>query len=104
MPDQSETQYTHTSNGRTWKLYGCAKDGCDAVNPDYLSCGVGERSYCLHHIPLRYRRLRVQAALHETRCRQCRVTWRSWLARLLGVGGMSPKPPKKSLHRPLDNA
>lgn len=34
---------------------------------------------------------RVRAAVHELRCRECRVTWRSWLARLLGVGGMAPK-------------
>jgi len=35
--------------------------------------------------------LRIRAALHEIRCIECRVTWRSWLARLLGVGGMEPK-------------
>jgi hypothetical protein len=33
----------------------------------------------------------LRAAVHEMRCRECRVTWRSWLARLLGVGGTAPK-------------
>lgn len=35
--------------------------------------------------------VRLRVALHETRCVECRVTWQSWLARLLGVGGMEPK-------------
>lgn len=34
---------------------------------------------------------RFRASVHELRCRECRVTWRSWFARLLHVGGMSPK-------------
>jgi hypothetical protein len=35
--------------------------------------------------------LRLRAALHELRCRECRVTWRSWLQRLLGdPRGMTP--------------
>lgn len=33
---------------------------------------------------------RILAALHELRCRECRVTWRSWTARLLHLGGMAP--------------
>lgn len=39
----------------------------------------------------RERFIRLRAVVHELRCRECRVTWRSWLARLLGVGGMAPK-------------
>ena len=50
---ESTVRYTHASNGRTWELFGCAKRGCDAVNPGYLSFGVGDQGYCLHHIPLR---------------------------------------------------
>jgi hypothetical protein len=34
--------------------------------------------------------VRLAAARHELSCRDCRVTWRSWFARLLGVGGMTP--------------
>jgi hypothetical protein len=49
-------KYTHTANGRTWNLYGCAKRGCDRINPDYLSFGTREGlGYCLNHIPLRSR-------------------------------------------------
>lgn len=29
--------------------------------------------------------LRARAAVHETRCAECRVSWRSWAARLIGV-------------------
>lgn len=48
--------YTHTANGRTWSLYGCAKRGCDAVDPDYLSYGTRDgKSWCLGHVPLRIR-------------------------------------------------
>jgi len=36
-------------------------------------------------------RITLSAALHEIRCAECRVTWSSWIARLAGVGGMSPK-------------
>lgn len=33
----------------------------------------------------------ARAAAHEIRCRECRVTWRSWLLRLVGVhGGFTP--------------
>lgn len=28
---------------------------------------------------------RLRAARHELRCRECRVTWGSWLGRLLGM-------------------
>jgi hypothetical protein len=55
----SGREYTHTANGRTWRLYGCAKRGCDQINPDYLAFGTREgRSYCMAHIPWRSR-LRV---------------------------------------------
>jgi hypothetical protein len=50
------TGYTHTANGRTWKIYGCAKRGCDRLTLDYESFGTrGGKSYCLAHIPLRAR-------------------------------------------------
>lgn len=34
---------------------------------------------------------RTRAARHELRCRECRVTWRSWAARFLGIGGYAPR-------------
>lgn len=40
-----------------WRYYGCAKWGCDAVNPDYASYGALGRSWCLHHRPGRLMRL-----------------------------------------------
>jgi hypothetical protein len=47
------TRYTHSSGGKTWRLYGCAKRGCDAVNPDYLAFGTRDgRTWCLDHRPL----------------------------------------------------
>lgn len=52
------SRYTYTANGRTWRLYGCAKRGCDRVSLDYESFGCGDKSYCRNHIPLRAR-LRV---------------------------------------------
>jgi hypothetical protein len=48
--------YTHTANGRTWRLYGCAKRGCDRINLDFESFGTKEgKGYCLDHVPLRSR-------------------------------------------------
>jgi hypothetical protein len=36
-------------------------------------------------------KLRVRAAIHELRCWECRVTWTSWLQRLVGIErGMTP--------------
>ena len=35
----------------------------------------------------------LQAAAHETRCGECRVTWYSWALRLLRIGGMAPQNP-----------
>jgi hypothetical protein len=35
----------------------------------------------------------LQAAAHEIRCQQCRVTWYSWALRLLRIGGMAPENP-----------
>lgn len=36
----------------------------------------------------------LRAALHEVRCRECRVTWTSWAQRLAGMRrGMAPKLP-----------
>jgi len=32
----------------------------------------------------------LKAALHELSCKECRVTWWSWLLRLAHAGGMSP--------------
>lgn len=38
--------------------------------------------------------LRFRAAAHELRCWECRVTWRSWLQRLIGDRrGYSPAVP-----------
>lgn len=45
--------YTHTANGRTWRLYGCAKHGCDRISPDYASFKARGKGYCLDHLPLR---------------------------------------------------
>lgn len=36
-------------------------------------------------------KVRWAAAAHEVRCIECRVTWRSWLARLTFTGGMTPR-------------
>lgn len=37
--------------------------------------------------------LRYRAASHELRCSECRVTWISWLQRLVGdPRGMAPAP------------
>lgn len=34
----------------------------------------------------------LRAAWHELSCRECRVTWRSWLARLVGLrNGYRPR-------------
>lgn len=49
-------RYTHTSpNGnRTWRLYGCARRGCDRINLDFEAFGGrNDKSYCKLHIPLR---------------------------------------------------
>lgn len=48
------TKYTHQGNaGRVYKLYGCAKRGCDRINTDYESFGAfNGKSYCRNHIPL----------------------------------------------------
>jgi hypothetical protein len=36
---------------------------------------------------------RLRAAVHEIRCRECRVTWASWWQRLVGdPRGMAPRP------------
>lgn len=42
---------------------------------------------------LQVRALRVRAAGHELRCRECRVTWKSWAGRLVG---------DRRAYRPLD--
>lgn len=49
--------YLHPSpdGKRIFRLYGCAKRGCDRVNPDYESYGAYGMSWCLHHVPLRIR-------------------------------------------------
>lgn len=40
----------------------------------------------------------IQAAYHELRCVECRVTWKSWLQRLTGnKKGFSPKPTIKQI-------
>lgn len=40
---------------RRIKWFGCARRGCDAVNPDYLAYGAYGKTWCLHHAPLRIR-------------------------------------------------
>jgi hypothetical protein len=35
-------------------------------------------------------RTRLRAAAHEITCTECRITWTSWLQRLLHIGGMTP--------------
>jgi hypothetical protein len=40
---------------RERRYYGCAKRGCDAANPAYLSYGAYGKSWCLGHPPLRIR-------------------------------------------------
>lgn len=38
-----------------YKYFGCAKRGCDKVNPDYLAFESGwprkPKTWCLNHIP-----------------------------------------------------
>lgn len=62
----ANASYTHTANGRTWRLYGCARRGCDAVNPDYLAFGSGGKTWCLAHPP---RRARIRLWWQELRDR-----------------------------------
>jgi hypothetical protein len=50
-----EYTYTAPSGARTWKLYGCAKRGCDRINLDYMAYGAYGKSWCLKHPPLRIR-------------------------------------------------
>ena len=40
---------------REHRHYGCARRGCDKVNPDYLSYGAYGKSWCLGHAPWRVR-------------------------------------------------
>jgi hypothetical protein len=52
---QSE-QYIYVGpSGREYKLFGCAKWGCDRINTDYEAFGgPGDKSYCRdRHIPIR---------------------------------------------------
>jgi hypothetical protein len=53
MPDR----YTHIGpTGRVYRLYGCAKRGCDRITTDYESFGADDKSYCRDTcIPRRYR-------------------------------------------------
>jgi hypothetical protein len=54
-PDEAEWMLRVADQVRrdhTFKTFRC--DRCGAINPDYLSFGVGfptRRTYCLHHIP-----------------------------------------------------
>ena len=43
------------SIARRVKWFGCAKRGCDAVNPDHWSYRAYGKTWCLHHPPLRMR-------------------------------------------------
>jgi hypothetical protein len=62
------SEYTHTTNGRTWRIYGCARRGCDRVNLDYEAFGGRDKTYCMGHIPFRSR---------------VRLWWQEWSASLL---------------------
>jgi hypothetical protein len=43
----------------------------------------------------------LRAARHELRCWECRVTWKSWLQRLLGISkGYTPAVPPRSIRWP----
>lgn len=50
-------RYLHPSpdGKRIFRLYGCARRGCDRINPDYESYGAYGKSWCLDHVPLRIR-------------------------------------------------
>lgn len=38
---------------RNYKLFGCARYGCDSINYDWWAYeGKDGKSYCLHHRPL----------------------------------------------------
>lgn len=52
---QGERGSTDAPTSAGIRMYGCAKRGCDAVNPSYLSYGAYGKSWCLHHPPLRVR-------------------------------------------------
>lgn len=54
MSDTREP-YVVERNGMQFRLYGCARHGCDTVNPDYLAFGGCGKSWCLNHKPLRSR-------------------------------------------------
>lgn len=56
-PDPGMTAgYTHTANGRTFKLFGCARKGCDRISLDFESFKARDgKGYCLNHIPWRSR-------------------------------------------------
>lgn len=59
--DKSETpnpRYTHLIGDREYRLYGCARRGCDKVVPDYWVFESRGSTYCLLHVPL-LARLRV---------------------------------------------
>jgi hypothetical protein len=50
------SDFVYKTPTRTFRVYGCAKRGCDRVNPDYQSFGSrGGKGYCLDHVPLRAR-------------------------------------------------
>jgi hypothetical protein len=62
-PACSGHRYVETLTGpvdcpRCVRYYGCARRGCDSVNPDYLSFGAHGKSWCLGHRPL-WARIRV---------------------------------------------
>lgn len=56
MQDHAGRYLTPSPDGsRHWRLYGCARRGCDAVSPDYESYGAYGKSWCFKHIPRRIR-------------------------------------------------
>jgi hypothetical protein len=58
MPDSGALPGQSYRDERGHRLFGCAKRGCDAINPDWRAFGAHGKSWCLHHRPLRAR-LRV---------------------------------------------
>lgn len=48
--DAGSQRYRTVRGG--FKLFGCAKRGCDAVNPDHAAFGARGKSWCLNHVPV----------------------------------------------------
>jgi len=55
MSRDGSGRVTHRKGSAEWRLYGCAKRGCDAINMDFEAYGAYGKSWCLHHPPFRVR-------------------------------------------------